>query len=82
MSKIQIIDDIEMPPRKAPNSKYPWADLKVGQGFEIPASAKPGKDSLRDSVYYSGKAWAVRNNPKARFQVAKVGGVIRVKRTK
>lgn len=84
MSNYKIIDDIEMPePGRERNGKYPWRLLEIGQGFEVPATGEKygnGQDKAQSNLEGCWRAWAKRNGSSARFQLAKVGDVIRVKR--
>lgn len=84
MSEFKIIDNIEMPERRGRGvTKYPWSALKVGQGFEVPVSGqkqKNGQDKCYGSLNSCSRLWARKHCPAARFQIAQVGDVIRVKR--
>ena len=40
MTKITIDKDVPIPEKKSKPRKYPWADMEVGDSFEMPLSTK------------------------------------------
>lgn len=72
---ITIEDGVEMPPRFAPQPKYPYAELEVGQSFFAPVlSARLSKSSeyYRKKGGGDGKTFTVRKAEKDGIQGARV----------
>lgn len=57
-------------------NRYPFADMKVQDFFEIPAD--PGdKARIRHRIYCAAKDWAARNQPEWQFSVQRTAtGVV------
>ena len=58
---LEIQKDVPQPAAKR-QSKYPFADMNVGDSFKAPKH-------LRQSITNCAKSWVKRNNPSARFLV-------------
>ena len=70
-----IIKNAEIPARchlngglRGKPSKYPFADMEVGDGFDMPRDGKAGKsDRAQNMLTSSARNFAKRHNPSAKF---------------
>jgi len=74
MKKLDIIDNIELPPKHTGRKlTLPFDSLEVGAGFDVPDSGN--SRTIRQRAYAYGKRHGKR------FTTRDIGGFIRVKRT-
>lgn len=66
---IKIDSDVPLPENKIRNSRYPWAELKVGDSFEVP---------LRNELGFRATAYSAAKRLGIKVSVHKDGETIRV----
>lgn len=71
------------PPMK-PRSRYPFADMEVGDAFDVPddMGVRPkGESGRQNSIGSCSRVWVKKYSPGAKFTIRKQpGGIIRCQR--
>lgn len=75
----KIVKNKPMPEARGGTVKYPLADMKVGDAFEV--VGLPPTQSTRSTIASSCRAYVNRHNPKAAFATRVVDGSVWVWRT-
>ncbi len=68
-----ISDNKPIPPmthkKRGKPTKYPYADMKVGNSFDVPVEAGGDPKRVIDRMRNTSVSWAKRNAPERRFTV-------------
>lgn len=74
--EFKIESGVPMPNTKGRKGKYPFAEMAIGDSFELP------KGSPKTTVLNAANNWAKRHNKKARFSIRYHNEILRIWRTK
>ena len=69
MTKYQVDSGVAVP-RALKGSKYPWAEMEVGDSFFVPNGTGRGGRDTGNNACVSGRAWLRRNGLSKTFNFA------------